>query len=258
MKTIAVINMKGGVGKTTTVINMASILAKDHGQRVLLIDADHQGNLSQAFGAEDTDSYCTTLQLLTSGAGYYPDFVSETGVEGVDIIPADIRLLGADLAALRDGTAHLGAIADLRDVLIEDAAYDYLIIDCPPAFTAGTMAALAASSEVIIPIRLDAFSTSGMTQLLGQVENMRKVNPALNVAGVLITMCRNTEKTAQAEIDLREDKRFRVFGTTIRYSDRVGDATFARKLLSGFSPRSAACVDYRRWVREYLEVPRNG
>lgn len=252
MKTIAIINMKGGVGKTTTTLNAASILARDYKQRVLLIDADPQGNLSQSLRVDTTDSLCTTLELLTRGAGYYPDFVSESDTDQIDIIPADIRLLSADVAAFRDGRANLTAMSDLRDVLVEDDAYDYLLIDCPPSFSAGTMAALAAASEVVIPIRLDAFSTAGMTQLMVQVENMRKINPALRVAGLLITMYRPTELSIQAEHYLRSDGRFRVFASVIRYSDRVGDSTFAQNALPSFSPRSAACVDYRRFVREYL------
>lgn len=252
MKTIPIVNLKGGVGKTTTTINLASILARDYKQRVLMIDADPQGNLSQFFEAETEGSLCTTLQLLTHGTGFYPDFVCETGFDRLHLIPADMRLLEADVAAFQAGRAKLSAIADLRDVLIEDDAYDYLLIDCPPAFSAGTLAALAAATEVIIPIKLDAFATSGMVELMVQVDNMRKINPALRVAGLLITMYRPTELNIQAEDYLRADRRFRVFASVIRQSDKVGDSTFVRDALVDYSPRSAACVDYRRFVREYL------
>lgn len=250
MKTIAVLNMKGGVGKTTTTINFASILVKDYKQRVLVIDADPQGNLSQ-FLLGEVDPDFTTLQLLKDGSEFYPDFISHSKIEGVDIVPADMTLLAADVADA-DDRPNLRAIADLRDCLIEDDAYDYLLIDCPPAFSAGTLAALMAATEVLIPVRLDAFSTGGMVELTVQVNNMRKVNPVLRISGLLLTMYRPTELSIQTENFLRGDNRFRVFNTTIRYSDKVGDSTFAANALMDFSPRSAACVDYRRFVREYL------
>lgn len=252
MKTIAIMNMKGGVGKTTSAINLASVLAKDYGKRVLLIDADPQGNLSQFFKA-DTDVF-TILDLLAEGAGYYPDAIGSTAEEHIDLIPANMRLLEADVSGFQTGLINLLGIANLRDVLMEDDAYDVILIDCPPAFSAGTMAALAAAGEVIIPVRLDAFSTSGMTELIVQVANMRKVNPDLRVAGVLLTMYRSTPACEEAEKFLREQNTFRVFDTVIRFSDLVGDSTFAQEALPVFSPRSAACVDYRRFVREYLEV----
>ena len=212
--------MKGGVGKTVTADNMAAILAADHRKRVLLIDADHQGNTSRFFLREE-EIASTVRDILTGESEpYWPENVYHTGYEGLDIIPAD-------------------------------GAYDYVIIDMPPAFSLAARAALAAADEVIVPIKLDAFSVAGMAELLRQIQSMRKVNDRLTLAGVLITMWRNVDVVNQAEQVLRGSG-IPVFRTTIRRTDIVDESTFQRQPLIVYSPRSAACVDYRRLVAEYI------
>lgn len=138
------------------------------------------------------------------------------------------------------------------EAVAEDDAYDYTIIDMPPAFSLAARAALAAADEVIVPIKLDAFSVYGMAELLRQVRAMNRVNPNLTLAGVLVTMWHNADIVTQAERVLRSGS-FPVFKTVIRRTDRVDESTFQRQPLVVYSPRSAACVDYRAMVREYLE-----
>ncbi|MEG1684062.1 MAG: ParA family protein [Oscillospiraceae bacterium] len=253
MKTICICNLKGGVGKTITTANFAAILAAQYHKRVLLLDADGQGNLSQFFGAEP-DGH-TTLELLQTGAGYYPDFVTPTATPGLDIIPADMSLMFADVDAFATGKANLLAIADLRDAVEEDGAdgYDYLLIDCPPAFSAASTAALAAADDVIIPIKLDAFSAAGMVTLVQQLANMRRINERIHIAGCLITMWMPTEAMIDAAAFLRAAGIFPIFDQKIRRSPKVDDSTYARQALTVFSPRSAAAQDYLKFVAEYLE-----
>lgn len=255
MKTICIMNLKGGVGKTVTACNMAAILAADHGKRVLLIDADHQGNTSRFFSA-DQDA-ATTREILTGEAEpYWPESVQRTAYEGLDIIPADMSLAELDMPA----EATQKSIYRLRDmlrVIQDDNAYDYAVIDMPPAFSFAARAALLAADEVIVPIKLDAFSVDGMAELLRQISAMRKVNSRLTLAGVLITMWRNVDVVNQAEKVLRGSG-VPVFGTTIRRTDIVDESTFQREPLVVYSPRSAACVDYRRLVAEYLERGTHG
>ena len=120
MKTIAVLNFKGGVGKTVTTATLAYLLAKQ-GKRILLIDGDSQGNLSMSFGI-DAEEGADTLALLTEGAGYYPEFVTPTIFDGIDLIPSDINLLVADRHMAQSGVGRMQrAIADLRDAIEEDA-----------------------------------------------------------------------------------------------------------------------------------------
>ncbi|HNX99601.1 MAG TPA: ParA family protein [Oscillospiraceae bacterium] len=249
MKVVSIVNLKGGVGKTVTAINMAAILALDYKKRVLLIDADSQCNSTDFLGAGADDG--GLYYFLTGEADYYPDWVATTNIPGVDIITASSELMTLDLSKVEDKTVHVKALRDLRDALIEDDAYDYVIIDLPPAFTASATAALLATDDVVIPIKLDAFSLRGMANLMQQVMSMRQINPALRVAGCLITMRGRSETTADAERQLR-GMGLPVFAQAIRWSDMVDGMTFAKQPLPQFSPRSAAGVDYRRFVAEYL------
>lgn len=250
MKTICIMNLKGGVGKTVTAGNFADVLAADHGRRALLIDADHQGNTSRFFRA---DQEAATLRDILAGDSepYWPESVQRTGYEGLDIIPADMSLAELDAAPERDPEAVWRLLGFLEEVDLDDA-YDYVIIDMPPAFSLAARAALAAADEVIVPIKLDAFSVDGMAELLRQINAMRKVNERLTLAGVLVTMWRNIDVVNQAEKVLRSGS-FPVFRTVIRQTDRVDESTFQRQPLRVYSPRSAACVDYRALVQEYLE-----
>lgn len=255
MRTTAILNFKGGVGKTVTTATLACLLAK-RGYRVLVVDADSQGNLSQYLNVEPSvDDTCTTMELLTFGAGYYPDFVTPTSIDNVDVIPSDIRLLTADVDATVQGEANRAAIESLRISIEEDAgdpdSYDYMLIDCPPALSAACSAALIAADEVIIPVRLDAFSTGGMSNLAFQIANMRRINPRLRVRGVLVTQYTRTEEERKA-LDVLRSSQLPVFKTVIRFSKRVGAATFARMPLVEFSPWCAAAIDYRELAEEIL------
>jgi chromosome partitioning protein len=254
MKTICVMNLKGGVGKTVTADNMAAILAHDHGKRVLLVDADHQGNTSRFFGADLTEP--TIRDVLTGDApSYWPDTVQPTIHERLSLLPADMGL--AELDTARDDRAKLLALRELLELFSEDSAYDYAIIDMPPAFSFAARAALLAADEVIIPIKLDAFSVDGMAELVRQINSMRRVNFNLRLAGVLITMWRPTDMVREAEKLLRGGS-VPVYQSVIRRTDLVDESTFSRQPLIQYSPRSAACVDYRRFVAEYLGGARNG
>ncbi|MBR2131577.1 MAG: ParA family protein [Oscillospiraceae bacterium] len=261
MKTIAIMNLKGGVGKTITAVNMAALLAEKHGKRVLLVDADHQGNTSSFFCA-DADG--TTLRdiLLAQSEPYWADCVQASGIEGLGVVPSDMRLADLDVSGQENTEAYNRRFTRLRDFITcaaEDDAYDFCIIDLPPAFSTASKAALVAADEVIIPIKIDAFSVSGLAELLAQVDNLRKVNPSLRVAGTLVTMYRNSELNSDALCFLQKHG-IPCFGTLIRWTDKlVDESTFAHRPLHLYSPRCAASVDYRRFVVEYLEeVSRNG
>lgn len=251
MKTIAIMNFKGGVGKTVTTINMAAELAS-RGKRVVVIDADGQRNLSSFFGA-DTKSGNTLYEVLAGEAEpYYGELLQHTQVARVGILPASMELIHADLSALKDGSINLMSISQLVSTLAEDDAADYVLIDCPPSFSASTTAALAAADEVIIPLRLDAFSLAGMDELLYQIGEMRRVNPRLKVAGVLVTMRFIANAEAQAEAALRKLP-VPVFKQTIRRSVTVEQSTFLREPLRKMAPESAIAQDYAAFTDEYLE-----
>ena len=251
MRTIAIFNQKGGVGKTITAATMAHVAAKYHGKRVLLCDCDGQGNLSQYYGV-DTEDVPTVLDVLRGDAeAFYPDVVTAAG-SGVDIIPSDTRLLLADLQAIKDGRRNLAALEDLRLALVEDDAYDLLILDCPTGLTTASAAALVAADDVIIPIRLDAFSTNGMAVLMMLVAQMRTLNPRLRVAGILPTHYRNTPEEQQAITLLKEKFGLPVFTAPIHMSAAVSESTYSGKQLVDYSPKAWASRGYKLFVAEYL------
>ena len=263
MRTTAIFNLKGGVAKTITTAAMADILAMDHGKRVLVIDADSQGNLSRYFGVEAQEGSSTLDLLQGTHEAVYADWVTPARPDtDIDIIPADMTLMYADVDIHQGQMTSHHAMEGLREAIEEDAAspdpearaaaYDYLLIDCPPSFSAASAAALVAADDVVIPIRLDAFSTSGMADLLAQVTNMQRINGRLKVAGILGTQFQKTPEEQAALEYLRENAGLPVFATQVRYSPRVSAATYAREPLIRFSPMSAAAVDYRRFVTEYM------
>lgn len=262
MRTISIINLKGGVGKTTTVINMAEILA-DRDQSVLVIDADPQANATQFYDVREPD--CTLAQLLDLDAPgrseMIEDYIMQTGDPGVQLLPASIELINADIAAVqrKDGRVNIRAIAELLALMQADAfdaddpdPFDYVLIDCPPSFTAASVAALFASDDVIIPVEADLFSISGLATLLEQINSVRRVKPQIRVAGALITKWHNTAACIQGEAALRGST-VPVFRQTIRRSDKVTESIFQRQALQTYSPKSAAGRDYRAFVDEYLE-----
>ena len=248
MKTIAILNLKGGTAKTVTAATMARCLSAEHGRQVVLIDADQQGNLSQYFGVTDASSCGNAWTLLTEGAGYWPEFVTPVS-PALDLIPSGMELARADLP---NSGARVTQIDSLRMVLSEDGV-DYLIIDLPPSLGLASQAALLAADEVIIPIRLDVFSTAGMAELTRQVESMRSVNPRLRVAGILGTQYQRTEEEKAIHKLLTEESGLPVYKTTIRMSPPVPRSIAARESILTFSPHCGASKDYRRFVAEYLE-----
>lgn len=255
-------NNKGGVGKTVTAVVLADCLALDHHKRVLLIDADPQGNSSQYFNAAADEGADLLALLQGANEPYYPDFVTPVR-PGVDIIPSDMNLICAEVdAILHPNKCNTNAIEDLRKTIAEDAAspnsedrntaYDYILIDCPPSFSVLTTASLTAADEVIIPIAIDPFSTAGVANLIVQVQNMQRINDRLRITGLLATRCHRPSANESFFASLSEKSHLPIYNTKIRESPLVADALSAGIPLTVFSPRCAASIDYRQFVREFL------
>lgn len=253
IRTTAILNLKGGVGKTTTAINMAAILATKWGKRVLLIDADSQCNTTEFFGGKETDDTLANI-LRYSGSfdetaeRYAPITIQNTGIENLDLIPADDTLMDMDLSAASSGVVDVNVLRSLVEAVRED--YDYVLIDCPPAFNAAAAAALVAADDVVIPIKLDAFSLRGMINLTRQIKNMKRINPRLRISGLLPTMWYDDPQIQEAEQQLRAAG-LRIFHH-IRRSDPVDKMTFRHEPLLISSPNSGAGIDYRTFAAEYV------
>lgn len=252
IRTTAIVNLKGGVAKSTSAINMAAILAKEHGKRVLIIDADSQCNTSEFFGADPGKGNLATV-LRNSGEEPNPGLdaawnIQSTRYDRIDILAGDDSLMDLDLSKVEQGAVNSNVLRYLVTQVADQ--YDHAFIDCPPAFNAASAAALIAADDVIIPIKLDAFSLRGMGNLMRQIKNMRRINPRLVLAGVLPTMWYKDEKITEAEAQLKQAG-LRVFHH-IRRSDKVDRMTFQQEPLLISSPNSAAGVDYRKFVNEFL------
>ena len=239
MKTLAICNLKGGVAKTTTAINTAAILAAELKQRVLIVDADSQCNCTE-FLQRDKMHPRTLADMLR---GHEPE-IEKSRFERIDLIPADDGLMDLDLTKVETGSASAMCLRELAGNI--DLVYDWMIIDCPPAFNAASAAALVAADEVVIPIKLDAFSLRGMANIMQQIRNMQKINPALKIAGILPTMWYRSDNIVNAERQLR-GAGLPVF-PHIRRTPKADDMTFEQEPLIVCSPRSAAAIDYRHFV----------
>lgn len=247
MRTIAIMNLKGGVAKTVTAVNLAANLATLHEKRVLVIDADSQANSTEFFGVSAEDGSLTTLLRLEDRSRgnliHTADrIIQPTDLPRLRVLPADAGLMALDLSMVQSRSVYSACLRDLlRDELSQ--GWDFVLIDCPPAFNAAAAAALLAADEVLIPIKLDAFSLRGMGNLMEQIKNMQKINPELRILGLLPTMWYASDEIKTAERILR-DSGLPVL-PHIRRSAMVDGMTFKQEPLIRCSPKSGACRDYK-------------
>lgn len=245
MRTAVIINLKGGVAKTATAVNVAAILARDHRQRVLLVDADSQCNATEFYGG-DPDKGNLAAVLRRGCAEEAAWGIQATRFRGVDLLAGDESLMDLDLTKVELQDVKTAVLRDMVQVLTAMDLYDWVLVDCPPAFNAASAAALLAAEEVIIPIKLDAFSLRGMSNLMRQIANMRRINTNLKLGGLLPTMWYKSENMLKAEASLRSSG-LPVY-PPIRRTNKIDDMTFAQEPVIISSPKSAAAKDYRKFV----------
>ena len=251
MTVISIINFKGGVGKTVSAINIAHVLAAEHGKRVLLIDCDKQGNVSKFFGLYAISDF-SLAEVLTYK---YPDVtpaIVGTKYENLNIITADMRLLNANREILLDVTKpQQNRLAKaLRHVC---GLYDYCVIDCAPDINMSVINALVASEDVLVPIKIDKFTFDGLAQLAEQIEDLKEFNPKLRLAGCFITM--ETRNNVNAEGAKWLDKTdYPVFKTGIRKTVKIDETTFTGKPILEYAKDCTAAKDYVKLVDEYLHL----
>ena len=250
MKTTAIFSYKGGVGKTTTAINLAAELAA-RGRKVVLIDADGQRNTTELFGASSDGS--TVYELLTGREPYAGNLLQKTDVSGLNVVASSAELATVELDALRGGDAlHLRAIRDFCEGLQEDSDADDVLIDCPPSFAPQSVAALLAADEIIVPVTPDAWAVSGLRDLNVSIAGARKSNPALRIRGVLLTKFSASAVARDTEVALRRSG-YPVFDTAIRQSFWSNRSSFDRKPLGVMARWTGIAQDYRDLCDEYLE-----
>lgn len=252
MRTIAIMNNKGGVGKTVTAINLADILVRDYGKRVVLVDCDGQANLTHFFLPDFDPELEFNMASLLKGQGeqVWRDNLTQLR-PGLDLVPSSSELYELDVRAIKDGVSQPERLWHFCRAAEADGDTDYFLFDCPPGFTTASIAALLAADEVIIPMLVDGFSFAGMEDMAQQISSMQQANSNIRIAGVLITQWRNTEVVRQGEQLLRS-LRVPIFKTVIRRTEKVPESTFDRSPIREYSPTSAAAQDYRAWAAEYI------
>jgi chromosome partitioning protein len=249
-RVFAIANQKGGVGKTTTAINLAASLAAND-IRVLVVDSDPQGNATSGLGVSKDPDKPSLYQVLL-GDTRAADAIRPTGFEGLDIITADKNLIGSNLELIDIPNREYR----LRDRLAEiRGAYPFILIDCPPALDLLTLNALIAADSVLVPIQCEFFALEGVSELMDTIDRIREAfQHPLAIEGILLTMYDDrTNLTRQVAADLRDFFGDEVFRTVIPRSIRLAEAPSFGKPILTYDPRSKGAESYIKLAKEILD-----
>ncbi|HEV2953481.1 MAG TPA: AAA family ATPase [Candidatus Dormibacteraeota bacterium] len=250
-RTISIANQKGGVGKTTTTVNLGAALA-EQGQRVLLVDLDAQAHLTINMGVKAPDEINPTIyELLVDHKCSVNDIIQESERIGVHFLPSNIELSGAEISLFNE----IGREGILREKLEPvQRRYDYIVIDCPPSLSLLTLNAFVASDEVIIPLQCEYFGMKGMQQLLNTVERVRaKLNPQLKVHGILPTIFKSRTLHSREVLGLVRDAfGDSVFPFAIKDSIRFAESPLAGASILQYAPQSDGARAYRELAKAVI------
>ena len=252
-KIIAVANQKGGVGKTTTTINLSAALA-EAGYRVLVVDLDPQGNASTGLGIEQSERELTTYELLLEDIAL-KEVIQATSIEDLAIIPATVDLSSADLELVSNEKRSFLLHDALRQTQMDEFEFDFILIDCPPSMNLLTVNAMIAAHTVLVPLQSEFFALEGLSQLMLTIREVRQSgNTELRIEGVVLTMYdKRNNLSQQVEQDARDNLGELVFETVIPRNVRLSEApSFAMPVLT-YDPTSKGAIAYRALAQELIE-----
>jgi chromosome partitioning protein len=249
-RVVAMCNQKGGVGKTTTTINLGAALA-DHGRRVLLVDFDPQGALSVGLGVDAHDLELSVYNLVMERGIRAEDLMLKTSVRGMDLLPSNIDLSAAEIQLVSEVAREHALTRALHPVLVD---YDVVLVDCQPSLGMLTVNALTASDGVIVPLECEYFALRGVALLQETIEKVRdRLNPRLEIEGLLATMY-DSRTVHGREVLARLVEAFgdKVFHTVVSRTVRFPETTVAGQPITSFAPESPGAAAYRQLAREVL------
>jgi chromosome partitioning protein len=249
---LSIANQKGGVGKTTTAINLATALAAV-GEKVVLLDLDPQGNASTGLGVSVSERASTTYDVLVGDAAL-SDVLRPTSVPGLEVAPAGMSLAGAEIELLEDGRRHFRLREALSDLLNTRPQITYVLVDCPPSLGLLTVGAMTASDAVLIPLQCEFFALEGLSQILRTIDTVRtRLNPHLELQGVVLTMYdKRNNLSADVEADVRQHLGDKVYRTAIPRNVRISEAPSHGKPALLYDLRCAGSQAYVQLASEVI------
>lgn len=250
-KIIAIANQKGGVGKTTTAINLSASLVEQN-KKVLLVDIDPQGNSTRGVGF-DNDMINVSIYHLLMNTKDVKECISKTQFENLDLIPATIDLAGADFELATAQSNKHYRLKNQLDCVKDD--YDYIIVDCPPSLGLLSTNALVASNGVLIPVQCEYYALEGLVQLLATIRRIQGTfNKKLNIEGVLLTMYDSRTKLSnEVAIEVRKFFKERVYNVSIPRNVKISEAQSRGKPIIYFDKNSSGAKAYMELSKEFIE-----
>ena len=250
-KIVSIANQKGGVGKTTTSINLSTILAKK-GKKVLMIDADPQGNASSGVGIDREDIELSTYDILIN-ENELEDIVKKTNIKNLDICPSNINLAGAEVE-LVSVMSREHRLKEKLDIVKDD--YDLIIIDCPPSLGLITLNAFTASDSVLIPVQCEYYALEGLGQLLNTISLVKKhLNKNIEIEGALLTMYDiRTNLSNQVVKEVKKYFNDKVYKTVIPRNVKLSEAPSYGMPITEYDPRSKGAKAYVKFAKEFLKL----
>jgi chromosome partitioning protein len=252
VKIIAIANQKGGVGKTTTAVNLSAGLA-EKGLRLLLVDLDPQANATSSLGMQEVEGESIYDSLL--GGTSLAEKVLPTRIENLSLVPADLDLAGAEVEIARMSD-HLTRLAGALSVFRADETFDFILLDCPPSLGILMTNALAAADEIFTPIQCEYFALEGLVKIVRVVQQVRDsgANDHLEIGGILMTMFdRRTKLSAEVVAEVRQHFGERVYKTVIPRTVRLSEAPSFGKSILEYNPSGRGAHAYRALAQEFLK-----
>jgi len=254
-RVISIINQKGGVGKTTTVINLAAGLSMK-GKKILVVDLDPQGNATTGLGLSNTTGSDNTIYSVLNGSRKISEVIKITNFSNLHLISSNVDLSGIEVETAGDTRRAFKLKDELTSILNDSgASYDYILIDCPPSLSLLTIMALVASDALLVPLQTEFFALEGLTQLIKTIERIKSnLNPQLEIRGILLTMFDKRNKlSGQVELEARNYFKEKVYSTVVPRNVRLSEAPshgMPVLLYDKICPGSKA---YFKFTEEFLE-----